>query len=835
MQELIEFTRRWKSVLAITAISMFNILNVWPEVARADIMKNPIEIEPVTSADLGMGWDTTRKRLANVCIDESMERLSQGEVAVDTSPNIEEFSMVRSATEMTDKMGMNMEVALSAMTGIGRFSNATKAGLLKQTSSSRYALTLIGRNRETVPEFLDKEGLKLKKEAAKLLESELTHPQFRDRCGDAFVLGWLIGHELVARLQISEEVRDRLREMDFENDLGISSGSYDLDTLIQISKRSEFASFRKTVDVVVYRTDSKETGTDYSDPERFRQSFFQWQSQVDPYEDGQIVALFVAPYRGNVTDYPPREYLAARTAESYLGWIADALWELKAAEEDAQYVVENPDRHALAVRRSTRAARLAAIRQARDDWAREYESLKQRGAECLQTIKAQRARHTADETLPELPDYCVETARNYHFERGLAAERDRILPPEKSAECGAISLSEARLTLVEEPLSFDINLAMNVQPTGNEESDGNMRVNAVMVSKVQGHKLLTKIFARAAETGGRSSSWKGETGWFRLLDLQETQSGSDCMFHEVRGNRIEVRNVDGFVDYDWQHESTPWGKMSNVIGWIDYEVKKGEQPPKMQPEGRSSRDHNMLYEGVADDSDSLLHKIYCELDKRGRRERVLQCERITLNPARISLVSRDEYAEEQNRNQWSRPVAGATMLGTPGHSRALLSSSLGKRPISTDLVVGGQTDEKGNENSNDSGSEHPVTNLIVPGIARNSISMLSRNNAEQVADKDCQASVQGKIAWNHSGSKRWASSNVDRLCGDAESAAPAECFRRVMHSGGVNRSDNKRWNWRDALELCAGTDTVSGPIRCYRDQLRRGIPTNAAIQACKEP
>lgn len=836
-----KLTPRHSSQEKLAALAIYCLLAL-PSFASGDILKNPREVEPVTGAALGMGWDTTRKKLANVCIDESTERLSHGEVAVDSSPNIEEFSMVRSATEMTDKMGLDMEVALSAMTGIGRISNETKAGLLNQTSSSRYSLTLIGRSRETVPEFLDKEGLKLKQEAAELLESELTHPQFRDRCGDAFVLGWLKGHELVARLQITEEARDRLRQVDFENNLGISSGSYDLDTLVQVSKRSELASLRQTVDVKVFRTDSKRAGTDYSDPETFRRTFFEWQSEVDPYDDGQIVALFIAPYRGNVPDYPPREYLAARTAESYLGWIADALWELKAAEEDAQYVIENPDQHALAVRRPTRDERLATVRRARDDWAEEYESLKERGAECLQTLKALRTRNADDETLPELPEHCIETARNYRFERKLAAERDRILPSEKSAECSATPLSDVRGVLQDKPLVFNIDLAMNVQPTGNDESNGNIRVNAVMASKVQGDKLLAKVFARAAETGGRSSSWKGETGWFELLNLKAAGSAltdkrnfSDCMFHEVRGKRIEVGDVDGFVDYDWQHARTPWGEMRNLIGWIDYEVKKGEKPPKdlKDPpgEGRTSKGRQMLYEAVADDRRSLLHKIYCELDKRGSRERVLRCERIKLNPARFSLVSSEEYTAERNREQWSRPVAGVTMPATPERLRALLSDSVSNALIAT--AIG--SDDKSAEDRQDKeekSSDARKRPAVATNLATESLSLATQKGAQPNSGSDCKKAVQGKIAWNHQGSKSWAAANVEKLCGGATSTAPAECFRTVMHSGEVDRSDGNRWNWQDALALCSETEKAATRIKCYRNRLAGGMPTQTAIRAC---
>lgn len=798
---------------------------------HADILKNPKEIEPVTGATLGMGWDTTRKKLTNVCIDEGMGRLARGEVAVDTSPNIEEFSMARTATEMAEKMGLNLEIALSAITGIGRISNETKAGLLKQTESSQYSLTLVGRSRETVPEFLDKRGLRLKSEAESLLESELTHPQFRDRCGDAFILGWLKGHELVARLQITEEARDRLRKVDFENNLGIASGSYDIDTLIGVSKRSEMSSFRKTIDVKVFRTDSKRSRTDYSDPEAFKRAFFQWQSQVNPLDDGQVVALFIAPYRGNVPDYPPREYLAPRSAESYLGWIADALWELKAAEEDAQYIIENPGQHALGVRERTRKRRLAAVRAARDAWRKEYERLKASGSECLKTLNALRSRASDDDSLPELPDSCVRTAKRYHFDRKLAAERDRIMPTRKVAMCGSTPISAVREEFADEPLTFNMNLGMNVQPTGDDESNGNMHVQSIMASKTQGSKLLAKVYARVSEVKGKSS-WKGQTGWFEILDLQKAGSGlvdkrnfQDCVFHEIRGGNIETGEVDGFRDFDWQHAGTPWGKMRNVIGWIDYEVEKGEKPPKLAPgdDQRRSQSGAMLYEAVANDDRSLLHKIYCELDKRGGRERVLRCERIRLNPGRMALVSAEELESETSIGSWSRAVAGGYSVD-PEMLRAMLSESLGNFVVKPDS---GSGDSSSSDSS--SGSEKGSRPVIATEIVTQNTDLLAQSSGSSV---DCADAVQGKIAWNHRGSRGWAKGNVDKLCGNVGSTAPADCFRTVMHSGDVPRSDGKRWHWKDALALCAETRQARKTIDCYRGRLRTGMPSSTAIGAC---
>ncbi|MDQ3938836.1 MAG: hypothetical protein M3253_09190, partial [Chloroflexota bacterium] len=75
----------------------------------------------------------------------------------------------------------------------------------------------------------------------------------------------------------------------------------------------------------------------------------------------------------------------------------------------------------------------------------------------------------------------------------------------------------------------------------------------------------------------------------------------------------------------------------------------------------------------------------------------------------------------------------------------------------------------------------------------------------------CQDAVQGKIAWNYSGSTTWAPNNVERLCRGASDDQPARCFQRVMH-GGINWGGGTRWEWQNAIDLCEGTADANATI-----------------------
>jgi len=99
--------------------------------------------------------------------------------------------------------------------------------------------------------------------------------------------------------------------------------------------------------------------------------------------------------------------------------------------------------------------------------------------------------------------------------------------------------------------------------------------------------------------------------------------------------------------------------------------------------------------------------------------------------------------------------------------------------------------------------------------------------------ESCAQAVQGKIAWDYSGNRTWASANVERLCRGATDDQPARCFDRVMH-GGVNQGGGTRWEWPDALDLCEGTKNATETIACFQRYISMRRPMQDAIAACDE-
>ena len=100
-------------------------------------------------------------------------------------------------------------------------------------------------------------------------------------------------------------------------------------------------------------------------------------------------------------------------------------------------------------------------------------------------------------------------------------------------------------------------------------------------------------------------------------------------------------------------------------------------------------------------------------------------------------------------------------------------------------------------------------------------------------EKVCFRRLQGKIAYNYKGNKRWNPSNIKRLCNNTtRGREPAKCFKRVMH-GGIYWGGSTKWQWKNAIDLCEGTNNARKTIRCFQKRTHVANNWKKAIRACE--
>jgi len=109
------------------------------------------------------------------------------------------------------------------------------------------------------------------------------------------------------------------------------------------------------------------------------------------------------------------------------------------------------------------------------------------------------------------------------------------------------------------------------------------------------------------------------------------------------------------------------------------------------------------------------------------------------------------------------------------------------------------------------------------------------HSSDPSIEKACMAGVQGKIAWDYKGSKKWGAKNLKALCaGTLNAKAPSKCFHTVMHRN-ISWGGGTQWDWKNALNLCAGTNNAMATVFCFQGGLKLGQTWQQAIKVCKAP
>jgi|GEM_PF-6222983 len=112
---------------------------------------------------------------------------------------------------------------------------------------------------------------------------------------------------------------------------------------------------------------------------------------------------------------------------------------------------------------------------------------------------------------------------------------------------------------------------------------------------------------------------------------------------------------------------------------------------------------------------------------------------------------------------------------------------------------------------------------------------VAAHGSTQVIQNNCINNIQGVIAWNYTGNKRWDTGNLKRLCaGTLEASEPGGCFKKIMH-GGVDWGRGTQWTWKNALDLCAGTSNARMTVYCFQGSLGQGNQWARAIKDCSAP
>ncbi len=100
-------------------------------------------------------------------------------------------------------------------------------------------------------------------------------------------------------------------------------------------------------------------------------------------------------------------------------------------------------------------------------------------------------------------------------------------------------------------------------------------------------------------------------------------------------------------------------------------------------------------------------------------------------------------------------------------------------------------------------------------------------------EKECFNQIQGKVARDHKGNKKWDRKELLNFCrGTFKPSEPKKCFSMVM-AGKVRRKEGGQWEPVNARRLCQGTSDARHTIDCFLWAVKKGKPFKTAISGCQ--
>ena len=611
--------KKKKRIIGLILLSiLFLYLPAW-----ADMPVTFLEVDPVAGAYYGWGYNMTTQQFAAPCLQvNSAATFASGDPEQNSF-----YDFTETTATIAAQSNLNVSAALKVLAGGGTYGANNKTSITSGSESSTYSQTLFASAyRYNMPNFLDLGQVSFKPSALQLLTTPGGKGQFSQQCGDAFVIGIRNGREFFGTASISKQ--DLKSWTKFANDTGISVngvwGSASVDVNLGRSMEQAFGS--QNITVSTYSTGSNTPNpTKASELEKYYKNFFNSSGQE------KMVKLIVAPYN-LVEGYPWENPLEGNTKEDYIGMMVVALWGLKAAINDAGFVLspQTVNMFALGLNAGVKATRKNYVEQQQAMWQKEYDMLLKAAQQCDQQF-----------TVP-----CQNLAEYYDRHRNLAAQWAAVMPDRYMSDCYQDFILRDFSSLKNDLVSRNFGTPFK----GDSETAGNRsRVVAELTFKRDQRQL--KAGLSVAKIEWKRSDWykmpvevrsnKGESGW----GMQSQAVVFDLDQPARYGMGQENLKYCTFVGDGVQAATLPTPPAEELAARFGF----GQTMTHGYIDGLSGKDpRGQQHFG---NGAGVLDFITCEVD-RGGKDNNMQCADLGVRNVRLKLAS----TQDIEADRWRKPT-----------------------------------------------------------------------------------------------------------------------------------------------------------------------------------
>ncbi len=607
-----------------------------------------VDASPDSPANYGWGYDSSKKQSKGICVQFSSTDTYPGGASRQES----HYELAESTSDIVKKSSLSGSASLEAVAGTAKISTNNKTGVVANTEASNYNLTLFASAyRYDEPVFRYLENAQLKDEMKALLEDPKKKGEFKQRCGDGFVIGIQKGRDFLGTATVKKQTLKQSTEFTSKTGLGVKSVGYSAKADIDIAKTliSTFGS--SNFEVHTYSTGSDDPNP--SSVDEFKSYYRNFFRNSKDYK--RTIKFIVLPYTV-LSDYPYQDVLKGDTKDDYIGYMADALWDLKAAIKDADFVISPNTQKlfALGTKRNIKRKRVNAIKKYKRAWKKEFSDLLKAAKKCDKNFTSK----------------CEKLASYYRDDRRLSDLAYKVLPDRYIDDCYSpvtINLNDPSSRFYTK-LSQAASGGFDVVAGDNETGGNHVRVAAALKLKTDKRKLKATLgIAKIEWKGGsyrgkplvvRNKKYnKGDSAYAKrisdyIIDLDNKNPRNPSIDRSLKtcewrnpGRPIKMKPFKGLQGFSGLHVYGFDG--GYVFGKIDAISKK------------DARGQIEFGPGSG-----LLTSIRCAVDAKGRHDNRLGCEEVTFRSFQLDLVSSQDVAADRWRDpkQYKEPTVLANFL-----------------------------------------------------------------------------------------------------------------------------------------------------------------------------
>ena len=608
--------------LFLTVFTLFAFL------ARAEVVEFPT-VEPTGSMPVNYGWgyDTHRQSFKSICVTyDRNSTLKSG------SPYYHSFfKFAQSTSEVKDDLKLSVDASLKIL-GATTYKASDKLNLVQGTKTCTFNQSLYaGVLDYKKPIFLDLGTVSLKPEFAQLVR-EGKMGEFRQKCGDAFVIGIQEGREFLGTATIKKQTLKSWTK--FANELNVSAkgawGNASMGTKLATALEKSFGSSQ--IEVNTYST-----GSSMLNPTNIEELVEYYKKFHTTNGETKTVKYIIASY-SILPNYPLQNPLNQNTKETYMATLITSLWDLKSGIEDANYVIsrETQELFALGTNPNIRRKHISYVRAYRDTWQKEFDKLLKATKQCNKHFTKK----------------CEMLAKYYKRYRNFIDEWDAVMPQKYLSDCK---------TPIRLPKDAFANIASGIQKIqqrvhgDSEGGGGKSKTRIVVVMRIMPDGRLLKAQLSLARIEWKrphskgfpiEARMKGESAWglfvkAPIFDLDNPfaygvrveSNLKYCTYNRATGGIKTpiVRNIPPAAPYFARLGFKT--RRSTANGYIDEMTGRGPRGDQTFANGKGVLDY-----------------IVCEADRKGSDDR-LTCKEIGFKQVELDLVS----VQDLQANKWRPP------------------------------------------------------------------------------------------------------------------------------------------------------------------------------------